>query len=592
MADVITQHIDVWTTAQLTKSTVGRGNNGKQTAYGIKKLRELILDLAVRGKLIPQDPNDEPAFVLLEKIAEEKAWLVKEGKIRKQNPLLEISKDKTPFDLPYGWEWARIGDAGHDWGQKTPDTDFTYIDVSAIDNTTGIVKSPDIVSASEAPSRARKIVKVGTVIYSTVRPYLKNICVIDREYIPEPIASTAFAILHPFQEMPGKFFALYFRSPEFVKYVECVQTGIAYPAINDKQFFGGIVPIPPLLEQHRIVAKVDELMALCDQLEQQQTNSNAAHQTLVETLLGTLIARDGGYAGNAGAISGHPSHDDFAIAWQRIAEHFDTLFTTEHSINQLKQTILQLAVMGKLVPQDPNDEPASVLLEKIAEEKVRLVKEGKLKKEKPQPEISEEEIEFQLPDGWIWSRLQEVIDVRDGTHDSPKDAIGQNTYPLVTSKNFGNGMINFDEARQISEEDHFEISKRSKVDKYDILFSMIGGNIGNQVMIQDDRDFSVKNVALFKYYNKDLTSPYFIKKFMEHLAMDLQANASGGAQPFVSLGYLRNLVIAVPPISEQHRIVAKVDELMTLCDSLKARISQAQTTQIHLADAIVEQAVA
>ena len=203
----------------------------------------------------------------------------------------------------------------------------------------------------------------------------------------------------------------------------------------------------------------------------------------------------------------------------------------------------------------------------------------------------DEEKPFELPQGWEWSRLQESIDVRDGTHDSPKDAIGPDTYPLVTSKNFYNGTIKFDESRRISAEDHFDISKRSFVERYDILFSMIGGNLGNQVIVNDAGPFSVKNVALFKYYDRELTSPFFIKKFMEHLALDLQSKAAGGAQPFVSLGFLRKLVIAIPPIGEQHRIVAKVDELMALCDTLKARLNDAQTTQIQFADTIVEKAV-
>ena len=201
-------------------------------------------------------------------------------------------------------------------------------------------------------------------------------------------------------------------------------------------------------------------------------------------------------------------------------------------------------------------------------EKERLVKEGKIKKQKPLETIKADEIPFELPKGWELSRLQEVIDVRDGTHDSPKDAIGKDTYPLVTSKNFYNGTIKFDEARQISAEDHNTISKRSFVEPYDILFSMIGGNLGNQVMVTADRPFSIKNVALFKYYNRNLTSPFFIKKFMEHLALDLQSKAAGGAQPFVSLGFLRKLIIAIPPIKEQNRIVDKVDSLMDLCDRL------------------------
>lgn len=207
------------------------------------------------------------------------------------------------------------------------------------------------------------------------------------------------------------------------------------------------------------------------------------------------------------------------------------------------------------------------------------------------PEITEDEKPFELPNGWQWVRLQEAIDVRDFTHDSPKDAIGPDTYPLVTSKNFYNGTIKFDEARLISAEDHFNISKRSFVERYDILFSMIGGNLGNQVMVDNDRHFSVKNVALFKYYDRELTSPFFIKKLMEHLALDLQSKAAGGDQSFVSLGFLRKLVIALPPIEEQHRIVAKVDELMDLCDTRKAQLNNAQTTQVRLADFIVGQAV-
>lgn len=318
-------------------------------------------------------------------------------------------------------------------------------------------------------------------------------------------------------------------------------------------------------------------MAFCDQLEEQQTEISETHQTLVETLL-TMLTSD----------EQAESND----AWQSITNHFDIMFTTEHSIEQLEQTILQLAIMGKLVPQDPNDAQVSVLLEKIAEEKERLIGEGKIKKQKPLPEIAEYEKPFELPNGWEWARLQEVIDVRDGTHDSPRDAIGPDTYPLVTSKNFYNGIIKFDEARQISAEDHWEISKRSYVERQDILFSMIGGNLGNQVMVDDNRPFSVKNVAIFKYFDRTLTSPFFIKKFTEHLALDLQSKAAGGAQPFVSLGFLRDLVIAVPPIEEQHRIVAKVDELMGLCDALKAWLKNSQITQIHLADAVVERVIA
>jgi type I restriction enzyme S subunit len=254
----------------------------------------------------------------------------------------------------------------------------------------------------------------------------------------------------------------------------------------------------------------------------------------------------------------------------------------------LRKAILELAIMGKLVRQISKDEPASILLTKISEAKNNLIENGVIKRQKELDSIKEEEKPFALPTGWVFERLNNVIDVRDGTHDSPKDAIGNNTYPLVTSKDFKDGKINFEVARRISESDHLEISKRSKVEKYDILFSMIGGNLGNQVMVHDESVFSIKNVALIKYYSKDLTLPFFIKKYTEHLAFDLQSRAIGGAQPFVSLGFLRNLVIGLPPIEEQKRIVAKVEELLSICDSLKERISKSDNLKSLLSNTVIE----
>ena len=202
---LITQHIDLWTGAVKDKSSAGRGGSSKRELYGIKKLRELILELAVRGKLVAQDPDDEPASVLLERIAAEKEELVKQGKIKKPKKLPEISEEEKPFELPQGWEWCRIQEVGHDLGQKQPQESFSYIDVGSIDKVFGVVQSPSVIEAADAPSRARKTVKQGTVIYSTIRPYLLNIAIIDKQFEPKPIASTAFAIVHPWSGIVGDY---------------------------------------------------------------------------------------------------------------------------------------------------------------------------------------------------------------------------------------------------------------------------------------------------------------------------------------------------------------------------------------------------
>lgn len=194
---------------------------------GVQKLRELIMQLAVMGKLVPQDPNDEPASIFDEK----KEHFATEGKARKSQ---KISKEEIPYELPDAWKWMRLSDISHDWGQKKPNVKFTYIDVTSINKESGTISEDlKVLNPEDAPSRARKLVKKGTVIYSTVRPYLLNIAIVDKDFDPEPIVSTAFAILHPHSGILNKYLYYYLRSKPFISYVESEMTGMAYPAIND-----------------------------------------------------------------------------------------------------------------------------------------------------------------------------------------------------------------------------------------------------------------------------------------------------------------------------------------------------------------------
>jgi type I restriction enzyme S subunit len=579
---LITEHLDIWTAADTEKkSGRGRGSANSGNVYGIKKLRELILELAVRGKLVSQDLNDEPASELLKRIKAEKAKLIAEGKIKKEKPLAPITEEEKPFELPVGWEWVRVNTIGHDWGQKTPDADFTYIEVSAIDSKIGIVSTPQLVEFENAPSRARKIVKAGTVIYSTVRPYLLNIAVIEQEFIPEPIASTAFAIVHPFCSMPPRYFLFFFRSPIFVRYVESVQMGIAYPAINDGQFFSGLLPLPPLAEQHRIVVKVDELMALCDQLENQHNNAAEAHEKLVAHLLGTLTQSQ-----NA---------EDFNANWQRIAEHFDTLFTTETSIDELKQTLLQLAVMGKLVPQDPNDEPASELLKRIQAEKAELIAEGKIKKEKPLASITEEEKPFDLPVGWEWVHLFKIADVISGNAFKSEDFNNESGTRVIKITNTGVNEL-------IETSDFLPESFRTKYENYivnegDLLLALTRPYISNGLKISKcpssyNKSLLNQRVAAIKinnhtneeYVYQTLKSPYVLKTYQHRFG-------GSGLQPNLKISDVTELLIPLSPLAEQHRIVSKVDELMAICDQLKTRINEANELQRKIADVVVENTI-
>ena len=353
-----------------------------------------------------------------------------------------------------------------------------------------------------------------------------------------------------------------------------IRSGGAQPFLKVTETLQRTVLIPPFEEQARIVARVDELMRLCDALEAEGRLEAQQHARLLGVLLGTLTDSS--------------TPEELAANWQRVAAHFDLLLDRPEAVDALEQTILQSAVRGLLVRQDPGDEPASVLLQKIRTERDRLISEGKIKRDKPLSPIADEDAPFDLPQGWEWVRMQGAFDVRDGTHDTPK-YVERDGVPLITSRNFEAGRICFEDAKLISQADHELIMRRSRVERYDILYSMIGGNIGNQVLVDTDREFSIKNVALFKYVSRSYTLPLYLNLFLETVTLSTQSQAVGGAQPFVSLSLLRNIPFPLPPVAEQARIVTRVTDLRRLCADLRQRLTASQTTQSYLAEALVDE---
>ena len=374
----------------------------------VPRLRRFILDVAVRGKLVEQDQNDEPASELLKRIAGEKARLVKAGESRKDKSLPDIEPGDVPYEIPDGWKWTRIREITSNRGQTVPDCDFTYIDVTAINKEVGCIEGAKVISASEAPSRARKIVRKGDMLYSCVRPYLLNIAIVEREISPVPIASTAFAVLNGFGLVLPRYQWIVLRSPVMVTSVEEKMRGQAYPAINDSDFARLLFPLPPLAEQHRIVTKVDELMALCDRLEVARTKREATLDRLSASSLARLDVPDPD-------PMVFRNHAAFAL------DHLTLLTTRRDQIKALHQTILNLAVRGKLVAQDPTEEPASELLGKIETKRKKLYAAKLIPKPKPLPLLEDMANLFSLPDGWMWSMLGELCyQVADGPHFSPQ----------------------------------------------------------------------------------------------------------------------------------------------------------------------------
>ena len=500
-----------------------------------QQVKNAILQLAIQGKLVPQDPNDEPASVLFEKIQAEKEKLIAEGKIKKTKKTsdkrpLDVEVD-FPFEIPDSWNWVRLSEITYNLGQKKPISEFNYIDVASIDNKKHILSNIiNLVSADKAPSRARKIVQDGSILYSTVRPYLKNVCIFHNFFQYESIASTAFAVLDVYSNIFNKYLFYYLISSEFTDMVSKEMLGVAYPAINDEKLYKLYIAVPPINEQKRIVAKIEELLPFIEEYDKKEQRLTVLNQQFPE---------------------------------------------------QLKKSILQAAIQGQLVAQDPNDEPASELIKRIQAEKDRLISEKKIKKPKVKSEIVlrnglpyeiingverciADELPFEIPESWCWVRLNDYLDVRDGTHDTPKYVVSG--IPLVTSKNLNNGKLDFSNIKYISEEDHKQISLRSGVDVGDILFAMIG-SIGNPVLIKENSNFSIKNIGLFKKYISD-TSMEYVYYMLLKLQDDMRKKASGGVQSFVSLSFLRDYLIPIPPLNEQKRIVQKIEEVFSRIQSL------------------------
>jgi type I restriction enzyme S subunit len=538
---LITDHIDIWSSALQTRCTAGRGSNGKIDLYGIKKLRELILELAVRGKLVPQDPKDEPASELLKRIAAEKADLVKQGKIKKQKPLPEISEDEKPFELPVGWEWQRLIELGS-WAigsgfptsiQGITSEDILMCKVSDMNlqgNEKYIKATNNTISEESAIQRKINVSEPGTVIFPKIGG---AIATNKRRILVKKTAIDNNCLgIRPFEQINLEWFFLILNAIDMAKY----QSGTSVPAINQSVIGNIVIALPSEYMQARIVAKVEELMSLCDQLEQQSLTSLDAHQQLVETLLATLTDSQ-----NA---------DELAENWARISLHFDTLFTTEASIDALKQTILQLAVMGLLI------------------ESAEFSQLDHLKKH----------LSFGPKNGLSPSEVKYETDIK-------VLKLGATSY----------GYLKLQETKyvdiDVSDKLHLFLKKN------DILIQRGNSSnfVGCSLLIEEDFDNLIYPDLMMKIKTKDELLPEYARLWLSspfaRNYMWSKMTGTSGTMPKISKKVVEDLPIAVPPLAVQHQLVIKIKELFLLCGSLKSRLQSAQQNQLHLADALTNAAL-
>jgi type I restriction enzyme S subunit len=333
------------------------------------------------------------------------------------------------------------------------------------------------------------------------------------------------------------------------------------------------IPLPPLEEQNRIVVKVDQLNSLCDELEARQQKKRGSRAHINSAALDRLLtARAPG---------------EFADGWRRISDNFDLLYDAPENVGALRKAILGLAVMGKLVAQDEKDEPASVLMEKIKTEKERLIKENKIKKNELLQLVKKGEIDYELPIGWTWCYLSEIsTKISDGEHITPKRT--SNGYYLLSARNVTNEGIALNDVDYVPKDEFDRIRKRCNPDKGDILISC-SGSVGRIAIVDKDETYvMVRSAAFVKPYlnfinNKflayELKSPLVQKQILEKSKTSAQSN--------LFIGKIKEIRIAIPPFNEQKRIVARVDQLLSLCDELEAGLMRSLADSEKLMEAVV-----
>lgn len=505
-----------------------------------QQLKNSILQMAVSGKLVPQDPNDEPASVLLERIKAEKSQLVKEGKIKKDKKSSEIFRgasrnipyafceqigkeirdisDEIPFDIPESWEWARIQDIFQIEMGQSPDGNSVFEGVNGIEFHQGKIYFSDriILKSNQVTSNPKKVAEPYSILLC-VRAPVGKVNITDRRLC----IGRGLCALKPYNIFNLYFSYLVLQSLEenFIKQA----TGTTFKAITAEVVKSQLIPVPPLSEQHRIVAKMEELLPYIEKYKQAETQLTKLNSDFPELL---------------------------------------------------KKSILQEAVQGKLVPQDPNDEPASVLLERIRAEKQTLIKTGKIKKDKHESVIvTSDKIPYKLPDSWVWCRLNDLVIKEIKRGKSPIYTEKGSTLVFAQKCNVKNGGINLALAKFLDELTANKYPKEEYMQDGDIIINSTGtGTLGRVgIFKKSDNPENVpvvpdSHVTIVRTYRGLSLYLYYVLKNYQPL---LEENGEGSTkQKELKADKIKELLIPLSPIEEQHRIAAQIDKLIPIINTI------------------------
>ena len=490
-----------------------------------EQLKASILQYAIQGKLVEQRPEEGTAEELYKAIQEEKQKLIKEGKIKKEKPLAEITEDEIPFDIPDSWKWVKLGDCTSYAQSKEkispPEitNDMWSLDLEDIQKETGTILVKTLASERKISGDKVKFRK-GQVLYSKLRPYLKKILVAPDDGIctPELVPFNVYGI-------DANYISYVLKSPHVDYIINTATYGVKMPRVGTDTMINLLIPLPPLEEQSRIVAKIEELL---------------------------------------------PFVDRYAASYEKL-EQFNAKFPED-----MKKSILQYAIQGKLVEQRPEEGTAEDLYKEIQEEKQKLIKEGKLKKTRALPLITEEEIPFDFPKTWKICYIDDIAFVTKLAGFEYTKYIADNLVidgiPLFKGKNVQNGKLVLEFESFIPESVSDELP-RSQITKKCLLTPYVG-TIGNIAIF--DGTFKAhlgSNVGKIEILNSN-DNTFVLEEYLlwylrsQYGYNELTKYKKATAQESISIDAIRNVIIAIPPLEEQHRIVAKIEELLPYCDRL------------------------
>ncbi|WP_433947914.1 restriction endonuclease subunit S [Bacillus tropicus] len=544
------------------------------SSESVQELEALILDMAIRGKLVSQDTSDEPASILLEKIKKEKEQLIQEKKIKKEKLLPQIKEEEKPFELPDGWEWVRlqslikkIGAGSTPRGGKAVyvDSGVKFIRSQNVWNDGLYLNGVAYITEEINNKMSGSIVKPNDLLLNITGGSIGRCCIVPSNFDVGNVNQHVSIIrLVDNNDTLRQYLHCCLISSYIQETIMSTQVGISREGLSISKLSEFLIPIPPLNEQKRIVEKLNQLMSFCDKLKERLEKKQRREDKLNLSVFSTLAKSQ--------------TVEELKESLQFILSHLHSLCTDTKHVQQLRTAILSLAMKGKLVPQDETEEPASILVERIKKEKEQLIKEKKIKKEKPLLQITDEEKSFELPNGWEWIRLKEIVELLNGRAYKKYELLSEGKTPVLRVGNlFTNPSWYYSD---------LELEENKYCDNGDLLYAW-SASFGPRIWNGGKVIYHYHIWKINVYGNID-------KEYLYYMLLkdvnDIKNITTGSTMIHVTKERMEKRVFPLPPLNEQKRIVEKINQLLLLCDELEANIAQSKIESETLMKAVLQEA--